>query len=753
MLDKLSQGPRTNQDLGRVGAGLGRGPSFRKKQNAKQPPWVPTFPSPQATIDVDFVNNLGFFKNQANTSSSGQTQAMSPLAFTRASSATFVQQDGTLVPPPNALGVNLVRDPEALNTFGVWATFQMSVTANVTTAPDGSLTADLCTPTGGISSVYQNVVVQTGVQYTFSVWAKGLRGGETFKFDFEGGLQSPVQTVSDQWQRFTWTVTPNSANNNRGFRDVTFGSAIYFWGAQVERGSTATPYFPSNNNTPRFDWASSATLVNRNLLTFTEQFDNNSVWQKNNTTVSVNSTTAPDGTSTADKIIADATNTNHFIRLLGFSTTSNVVSIYAKAAEVTTLVIDVANTFTSQGSYNLINGTASASGGTASIVDVGNGWYRCVFRAGGVGFSYSNAIIFSLGTFLGNATDGLFLWGAQLELGSSATDYQAIAQATTNTPLAATTTCNGILIEEQRTNRILWCRDATQAQWVKTDVTAAKDQTGVDGVANAASSLTATADNGTCIQTITLASGGRAGSVYLKRITGTGNVQFSMDGTNWSTVDLSDTEWRRVNIIATVTNPTIGIRLATNGDAVAMDFAQVEDGTFITTPIFTTTATVTRSADYLRVSGTAFANGFNQIQGTHFLECRTYPSLGSNTNMRLIGYGFPGNQTISPIVRANDTQIYAFDGVSPTGNYGVGRLLSADNKLIGAYDRTFTVLGANAQTPSFGQFRVLPVGITEITLFTRPPGADFVSGYIKRYTYYPVLYSAPTLRIISGATP
>jgi hypothetical protein len=183
-------------------------------------------------------------------------------------------------------------------------------------------------------------------------------------------------------------------------------------------------------------------------------------------------------------------------------------------------------------------------------------------------------------------------------------------------PLAANPTSNGLLIEESRANRILWCRDATQANWVSTNVTAAKDQTGIDGVANAASSLTATANDGTCIQTITLASGSRTGSVYLKRITGTGNVQVSLDGSTYSTVDLSASEWRRIVLSGTVTNPTVGIKLAVSGDAVAMDYGQVEDGAFVTSPILTTTASVTRAGESATIQDNNFRTWYNYQGGT-----------------------------------------------------------------------------------------------------------------------------------------
>jgi hypothetical protein len=210
-------------------------------------------------------------------------------------------------------------------------------------------------------------------------------------------------------------------------------------------------------------------------------------------------------------------------------------------------------------------------------------------------------------------------------------------------PLAANPTSNGLLIEEARTNRILWCRDATQTEWVKTNITAAKDQTGIDGVANAASSLTATANDGTCIQTITLASGSRTGSVYLKRITGTGNVQVSLDGSTYSTVDLSASEWRRIVLSGTVTNPTVSLKLAVSGDAVAMDYGQVEDGAWETSPILTTNAAVTRAIDAASISGQNFLSWYNQNGGTFFAEVWTnYPA--SATNGFLFNLTDGGNQ-------------------------------------------------------------------------------------------------------------
>ena len=64
----------------------------------------------------------------------------------------------------------------------------------------------------------------------------------------------------------------------------------------------------------------------------------------------------------------------------------------------------------------------------------------------------------------------------------------------------------GWLSEATRTNYQLHCRDWTDVAYSATNITPAKDATGLDGVTNSASTLTATGAAGTITQTITLGS-------------------------------------------------------------------------------------------------------------------------------------------------------------------------------------------------------------------------------------------------------
>lgn len=158
------------------------------------------------------------------------------------------------------------------------------------------------------------------------------------------------------------------------------------------------------------------------------------------------------------------------------------------------------------------------------------------------------------------------------------------------------------LSEPAVTSHGLYNRDLTNAAWVKSNTTAAKDQTGVGGVANSASSLTASASSGTCLQSITLASGARTFCPYVKRITGTGTVEITLSGgTSWTdiTSSLNTGAWYRGQVSATITNPQVGFRLGTSGDKIAVDYAGCQGSAFATSPIETTSAAVVRQATRL----------------------------------------------------------------------------------------------------------------------------------------------------------
>ena len=126
----------------------------------------------------------------------------------------------------------------------------------------------------------------------------------------------------------------------------------------------------------------------------------------------------------------------------------------------------------------------------------------------------------------------------------------------------------GLQYELAATNRLN--TDWSNAAWVK------------NNLANAGNTLTATAGNGTALQTYTAGAATRTFSVDIRRVTGTGDVQITVDGgTNWVTVRLLDSR-QRFTLAATAANPQVGIRIVTSGDAVEATFPQLEDTGYAT---------------------------------------------------------------------------------------------------------------------------------------------------------------------------
>jgi len=170
---------------------------------------------------------------------------------------------------------------------------------------------------------------------------------------------------------------------------------------------------------------------------------------------------------------------------------------------------------------------------------------------------------------------------------------------------------NGILIEGASTNEALHSRDFTNAVWIKTNITPAKDAIGADGVANSASTLTATAANGTAFQTVTKLSAENTYSIDVRRKTGTGTIEITDDGGSTFTdvtSSINSSTYSRFEITTTQANPSFGVRIVTSGDEVEADYTGLEVLPFASSRIETVASTVTRAADELDIPSANFVS-------------------------------------------------------------------------------------------------------------------------------------------------
>jgi hypothetical protein len=192
-------------------------------------------------------------------------------------------------------------------------------------------------------------------------------------------------------------------------------------------------------NVPRFDHSpvtgeSLGLLIEEqrtNIFTYSEQFDN-AAWTKVLSTITANATTAPDGTSTADLLTETTGEGQHEARYPTPSLTDGVTyttSIYAKSNGRYLQVIFPIASPGHNAVFDLVNGVVVSStvAITAAIEGVGDGWYRCSLTSIKSGTGTATIRILtnngSTALYTGDGTSGLYIWGAQLEVGAFPTSY------------------------------------------------------------------------------------------------------------------------------------------------------------------------------------------------------------------------------------------------------------------------------------------------------------------------------------------
>jgi hypothetical protein len=160
-----------------------------------------------------------------------------------------------------------------------------------------------------------------------------------------------------------------------------------------------------------------------NLFQRSEEFEN-AYWTKSFGTVTQDQTTAPNGLTTADKYVVNngQPSNSPIIRLVTFATnTTYTLSLFVKKADYDTASIRLNTTETGivTNFFNLASGTATNN----QIQNYGNGWYR-------VWVSFTTAATVTNGQVqlirdaqVRDGVAGIFIWGAQLEVGSIATSY------------------------------------------------------------------------------------------------------------------------------------------------------------------------------------------------------------------------------------------------------------------------------------------------------------------------------------------
>ncbi len=169
---------------------------------------------------------------------------------------------------------NLVAYSESFDD-SYWDKLNASVTANNTTAPNGTMTADLITSTATSETGVYDIISVTNTN-TWSIYAKKGTGRYLLintnvptiaaKFDLEDGVivgtpsigaSASIEDYGNGWfrcsissstsqNRFTVFITDNTTTADFS---SSVGLNCYIWGAQLEQGSYPTSYIPTSGAT------------------------------------------------------------------------------------------------------------------------------------------------------------------------------------------------------------------------------------------------------------------------------------------------------------------------------------------------------------------------------------------------------------------------------------------------------------------------------------------------------------------------
>ena len=446
-----------------------------------------------------------------------------------------------------------------------------------------------------------------------------------------------------------------------------------------------------------FTRASSATYVGSdgliktattNLVLRSEEFDTAN-WVKSTVTVTTNSAASPSGLLTAD--------------LLTFTTTSGQIYQNVPTTAGTDYFFSVYLRVTS-GTFKLkISRTNVVSWTTAVVSDeltVTTDWQRFSLPFTPLTGETQSGLVIGDESKTGYnlpATGSVLAWGAQLEQSSTVGEYIPTTGTINSAPRfdhdPTTGESLGLLVEEQRTNLLL----------------------------NTATLLT---------QSVTVTAVAYTLSFY-----GSGTVTLSGASTAGPAVG-SGAFPARTTLTFTPTAGTLTLTVAGS-----VTSAQLEAGSFPTSYIPTTTATVTRSADVASITGTNFSSWFNPNQGTFFLDWQV-PVASAAGNQRVINFGTgPTGTVISGEGVIGSGLYYSPITRSPQSLATSGARVAAATSII---ESAGTSNGDVAVSTGACSYYSSATSVNFV-----PGGVGTFVNYIKRITYWPQRLPNSTLQAIT----
>jgi len=378
------------------------------------------FPTIRPTLDLNFAATKTLDRR---------------ITFTRDSIGTYTDELGIVKYAPNnvprfdhdpdtgeSLGLLIEESRTNLITYSgefddtYWVkSNSAAIVANAVVSPDGNTTADELQHPGG--STYARIEttggsspsVTEGVSYSFTIYAKYKSSSDAnylgIQFQRASGVSyinlstktvdsgdGDVELLGNDWIRFRRTFAASSTGTSQVYiyptnttnitpSSIAANAGLYIWGAQLEVGSFATSYIPTNGSTvTRAD--DNAVISGTNFTNFYNASEGTIFAEYNTKATSSN-------TSKWAVSINDTT-TNNYIAVSTFNTNKYAINIKTSGSTLLSIQgggnVVSGEFFKSAGSYlvndidGAIDGTLLTENTSASIptgltrMEIGRGW-------------------------------------------------------------------------------------------------------------------------------------------------------------------------------------------------------------------------------------------------------------------------------------------------------------------------------------------------------------------------------------------
>lgn len=379
--------------------------------------------------------------------------------------------------------------------------------------------------------------------------------------------------------------------------------------------------------TPKLCLQSDGTLKyqDHNDALQSEDFSN-ATWTKTNMSVATG-TTGPDGTTTdACTLTSSATSSSSASQnITVLANRYRTHEFYVKKGTGAFCYIAITNNAVTRRAYfNLTTGAfATVDAGLTATVSttfpngtaLASGW----FRISAYHFTASTNDTMRLG--ICDADNNVAVTNGVTLIATKAHHYRgvrSIGYIKTTTvskrgiPYDYTHGVRAIRFDVSTNYRGRWGNDLTNVAWTATNITAVLNATGPDN--EPCSTLTATANNGTIIQSVTSSGTTQNFHAWVRRKTGTGSLYITVDnGSNWTdvTADIGTAggDYLPVYKQGTAANPTVGFKIGTSGDEFEVALVNTSATVHLPPPAHAAAIDFTSNSDVFNIPTTAFPTG------------------------------------------------------------------------------------------------------------------------------------------------